>query len=534
MNLETRFLRTAGAVRLASGLGLGLGLLGACAAPSSDEGDLGSAAEAVCTPIVIDTARSLMVTDPTALALFPLKRVLDQLVARAGTNVPQTSLGLYQQWFDTLNDAAHAQTTGPHCTGTINGFPSECPRTEGILAATNPFPPAAPGVHDDTYHPTALVFRVDLTPSNGSTCGEARIVYAKASSSPVDRNFLIFEGSIPNPSPSSGLAGCLPIAQFWAGQSAISDALTRAKNLEAFYFTGLPAQGNKPLVDPANYGMGGGAGSYGGGGSGQIRANLFLPFGRTYFPGSPQPPQTQFWQLREFKTARACTFGGPIGIGPVGPPVAAMQPAVTDGSVTPLPTPTPMPIQQSCQLEIHDVTTKNNPSQSLFADVPANATFQSDFIAQITPLATQDLATIGMNIADKYNTGESNSDGRNDYVTGFNPTGAFASQIAAKLAVLGRTDLTPTNIVDRTTTQSCGGCHQNSNGKNMGGLPDLIWPNSNPFTMIDEQSLLSPALVNVFLPHRKQVLEGFVNNGSCGGGIVVQPQTATLGGNALN
>src|SRR4051812_24781862 len=119
MTTHRRFPSAAVAARLASLLGLGLA--SACVAPAADDGSLGSASEALCGTVV-DPARSLLVTDPTALSLFPLRRVLDQLITRAGSSVPQTALGLYQQWFDTLNDAAHAKTSGPHCTGTINGF----------------------------------------------------------------------------------------------------------------------------------------------------------------------------------------------------------------------------------------------------------------------------------------------------------------------------------------------------------------------------------------------------------------------------
>ena len=66
---------------------------------------------------------------------------------------------------------------------------------------------------------------------------------------------------------------------------------------------------------------------------------------------------------------------------------------------------------------------------------------------------------------------------------------------------------------------SCAGCHQLSNGKNLGG--GVTWPASFGFAHVTEVNRessadglrfrISPALTNVFLPHRKAVLEAFLN-----------------------
>ena len=66
----------------------------------------------------------------------------------------------------------------------------------------------------------------------------------------------------------------------------------------------------------------------------------------------------------------------------------------------------------------------------------------------------------------------------------------------------------------RAETQSCAGCHQFSNNASLGG--GLTWPSSLGFVQVDERSNLSPALHNVFLPHRQQVLQSFVAGGVCG------------------
>ena len=82
----------------------------------------------------------------------------------------------------------------------------------------------------------------------------------------------------------------------------------------------------------------------------------------------------------------------------------------------------------------------------------------------------------------------------------------------AALAIALGSPLTPANILDRATTQSCAGCHQLSNGKNVGGF---VWPSSLGFVHIDENRVLSPALIGTFIPHRKQILEDCICGITC-------------------
>jgi hypothetical protein len=81
------------------------------------------------------------------------------------------------------------------------------------------------------------------------------------------------------------------------------------------------------------------------------------------------------------------------------------------------------------------------------------------------------------------------------------------SATRTQLTQLGST-LTVDNILDRATTQTCGGCHQLSNNARLGG--GLVWPPSRGFVHIDEQSALSAALTTTFIPHRLRVLEAFI------------------------
>lgn len=437
-------------------------LLGACNAgvPAGEEEDVASASEADCS-VKLDHSRSLVVTDDAALESFTLEAVMSQIITSAGIDIAkQTPLQLYQQWFDTNNDAAHAQTNGPHCTLALNGFPvSFCPRQEGMLAATNPFTDG-----DDAYVPVGLVNRFDLAATDGADCGQYRIVFGKVSglTSPVDRNMLIFDAKLPNPEPSGGINACRPVAAFWANLSKIDDPTARASELRAFYFKGLP--GFEPAIHASHY-----RGSEAG--SGQIRANQFMST-RPYFDlGALLQP----WQLREYKLTSARCADAP------------------------------------CDLVMRESTVKNNPSGKLFTTDPGpnGSAFQDDFVThQVPSLLGKDINQITVASPRHFDLAESTEQGTgNDYGERVSGNTAFLSAIQAKLSAHGST-LTPQNIVDRATTQSCAGCHQVSNLKEIGG--GLTWPSSNVFTQIDERKTLSDAITGTFLPFRETVLRTFV------------------------
>lgn len=445
---QSTFTKVLGAA-LAGVLALG----GCVGGDPSDQGveaeEVGSVQDAINA---IDPSASIIVTDSAALARFPLNRVMGQIVA-GGATAGQTALELYQQWWDTNNDDAHAFTSGPHCTPTLNGYAVDCPRQEGVLAGTDPFAGGADG-----YSPVALVNRFDLAPTSGRHCGEYRIVYAKNSGLTQlnNRNFLIFEGMMPNPNPSLKLEGCRPIAEFWYGLSNTTDKVLRASRLDYFYFGGIT--GLTPVVDANNYGITGG----------QIRTNQFM-----FSTGG------QHWQLREYKMAKVCDPAG-------------------------------------CKLQILQVPASNNPHGALFAvgGDPQSAQFQSDFVSTfaVDALANPTIPTIGVQYKAQYGAGQSNATNLpapiNDYGVQASGNTTLLSAITAKLSRIGRSSLTAQNIIDRATAQSCAGCHQLSNNKYVGG--GITWPASLGFTHIDEQRNLSPALMSVFIPARVTNLANFI------------------------
>jgi hypothetical protein len=360
----------------------------------------------------------------------------------------------------------------------MNGFPYACPRAEGNQATVDPFiNPTGP----NSYMPIGLFNRFDLAPTNGANCGEYRIVFARrGGQTDGQRNLIIFEAMLPNPAPAQGLNGCRPVANFWATLTSNNDVAARAAALKSFYFNGL--SGFMPVVHIDNYGNRASN-------TGQVRTNQFMESN---------------WLLREFKLKKACS---------------------------------------TCALQFIPVTVKTNPGGSLFSPTSSHALaaeFQSTaFPSQVSALAVNNLNTFNMVLADKFNAGESDSQEpptSDANYTAFFGTGAstFRSNIQAQIPL--SSGLTPDQIVARAKALSCAGCHQLSNNASLGG--GLVWPNSAGFTHVSEMDpqpspeggirfRISQALTTTFLPHRKAVLESFVNT-SCGDGICQPWESATI------
>lgn len=453
--------------------------LSGCAAEAPDEGAAGEAPhseraglglaevqQALGPGALVDARRSLAVTDTAALAPFTLTAVLDQLIAQSGASL--TAAQLFRQLWDTQN-AAPGQPDLPnhaHCSdngGTLNGFPYPCRTGDGQQALP------AGAITIASYAPIGLYNRFDLAPLDGSNCGEYRAVFGKLPGQGPGRSFIIFEAVLPNPRPDLGLEGCRPVANFWRDQtSAALSGATRASQLRTFYFTGLP--GFRPVFHVDHYG---GSST----GLGQVRTNQFV-----------QVP----WLLREFKLVRIC-FGGS---------------------------------STNCPPRFVPSTVKVNPFGNLFNPASAHplaAAFQSAFLNQVPLLAINNLNTFTMATEAQFNVGQSDSQtggAIDNYVAqlGAGPS-AFRTAIQARLTSIG-SPLTPDQIVARALTQSCAGCHQRSNGANLGG--GLVWPPSDSSGFVHNSEFtevgpdgprfrISPALTATFLPRRKVVLEAFLN-----------------------
>jgi hypothetical protein len=411
----------------------------------------------------VDPQRSLVVTDAAILNKFSFEAVMDQLVGTSGA--PTSALNLFQQWWDSARPAP-GLNAGPHCdspgVANMNGFPYTCPRAEGNLATLNPFTNAA--TNPNSFIAVGLFNRFDLAPTNGANCGEYRIAFAKRSgiTNPRDRLFVIVEAALLNPNPAQGLEGCRPVAQFWAGLTSDGDVNSRGDKLRNFYFSGLP--GFMPVLHADN--LGARAGN-----TGQVRVNQFM-----------QPT----WMLREYKLLRECSAG-------------------------------------ACTVQVIPVTVKTNPGGILFnpaSQHPLASDFQNVvFPDQVANLAVNDINRFTLSIPDAFNSGQSDEESpmQNHYVNqlGTGPS-TLRANIQNELNAIS-SPLTPNQVVARAMSMSCAGCHRLSNGADLGG--GLRWPPSLGFTHVSEltdpgpdgpRHRISSALINVFIPHRKAVLDAFL------------------------
>lgn len=446
-------------------------------------GSSGSGGQDVtCTPTVeiASNSRSLMITDPAILAKFSLERVLQQMITK--TDDPNaatfTPLEFLQRMFDSENTAAGgAFADVPHCDqfnfAFMNAPPTHCPRVEGALA-TNPN--LLTEGDPNSFVPVAIVNRLDLMRKSAVTCGEYRIVYAKLSgkTNPDDRLFIIIEASLGNPI-EQDVMSCKPVADMWASLENEADLQVVSDKVENFFFTGLNGFG--PVVHPDNCGdkSPDEDGSYGGS-RGQVRIGHKM-----------QNP----WEWREFHVKR--TMGG-------AKPLAFVPVAV-----------------------------KNNPMPERFdiAATPGDEWFRQEFLFTSVPtLAAATLGEMRMQGPGKSNLGQSAFEGTaaSDYASrgSQSPGNDFATQIETQFASVGvdpacanGETLTGKNILQRASVQTCAGCHAPQKFLEPGNAIGcgLTWPESLGEVHIDENSKLSPALTDVFLPARAKVLSHFV--GGC-------------------
>ena len=157
----------------------------------------------------IEPRRSLFVTDLEVLDHFELEQVLGQLARQSGVPGLQ-AIDIWEQWWNTQKPGPPTEPD-PRCNdeldadgnASLNGFPYQCPRAEAGEADVDPFDPT----QATYYKPLALVNRFDLAPPDGANCGEYRIVFARKSgeTQTLQRNLIIFEAVLPNPSPGCGL-----------------------------------------------------------------------------------------------------------------------------------------------------------------------------------------------------------------------------------------------------------------------------------------------------------------------------------------
>jgi len=415
----------------------------------------------------ITSYASLAETDERVLAPFTLERVLGKVLA--GADVRTTPRDLWRQWWETQTGGKGAKSRGPHCDDekTANGLPARngfaivCPAQETFLSTVDPFDP----VSRHGFIPIGIFNRFDLTPADGSNCGEYRMVFAKRSGTFdfTDRTLAIFEAVMPNPHRELGVEGCRPLAQFFVRQTELElDEAARSKNWERFFFDGL---GEFPAAfDAANFLQHGG----------RVRTNQFM----IGTPGGLKLQQN--WRMYQFTLARRCDATGCD---------AVMQPALLSH--------TPMP--------------------SLLNEASLRGErYRIELAAELPHLVAEDSNAFRFDNSPEFDAGQIST--VDDFVT---LTELSKDFLTRELARIG-SPVTAEQAATRLNVLTCGGCHQTS-ARN--GFPDLgygqTWPRqSQDFVQVSEQALnrsgwrygISEALETKFLPHRKQVLESFLNS----------------------
>jgi hypothetical protein len=422
---------------------------------------------------------ALMITDPEVLAKVPLKRVMEQLVA--SSEAPYSALDATRRLFDTMNSTEYGQfDDARHCDDGIPRAPAPsaidsftCPRAEGKLAFSSHL---LEDGHPDSFIPVAIVNRFDLTPLNAKRCGQYRIIYAKRSglTDPTNRLFLIFEPALMNP--NRCLEACRPIAEDWQALEGASTAEI-ADFVEAFFFEGI--HGFAPMIHPSGFGPekeeDDGGGSYGGDfedqdEGGQIRLGMQMD---------------AMWGWRELRYE--------------------VSPLTGDFDFVP-------------------TTVKNNPVASLFTPENAGSAAYKIIVDDSFPsLVAGELDAIQVFVPRDFDGVESMLAGekKNDYYSAATQNGdttfiQLLDDAIAKTSI--NADCPPGDpldgeaILDRATTQSCAGCHAPSKliGPDRSIGCGLTWPDTLGEVHVNEKSEISPALKDVFLPHRARVLETFL------------------------
>ncbi|HEX8169376.1 MAG TPA: hypothetical protein VF824_02415 [Thermoanaerobaculia bacterium] len=409
--------------------------------------------------------RSFAITDAGVLAPFRFERVLAQLAARA--DVPGlTAEKLFRQWMDTQNPKPGLDAAMPHCDDelvngkpSLNGFARGCPTNEGPRA-TAPF-------HPDAFIPIAITNRFDM--ADGAQCGEYRIVFADTTVSSVEVFHIIFEGVLPNPRPELGLAGCRPVAQFWADLSAVESRTERRDRLERFFFDGI--SGFAPVIDPAHYST--------------------APAGIRTLQATLPVQATHFLQ---FRLVRECTNG-------------------------------------TCRAIMKPDALENAPFGDFLdarVTTPQAQRFRDAFVAQVKDLAVRDVNLYFMSIPNEFLLGDTQPTPSDLTFILDRPFSAslvsseglaFKARIDEALRASGST-LSAQQVVARAETMGCVGCHFLSGDVGEGvrfppPLQDQQHVSEKQFTFIgqDKQFAISPAMRDVFIPHRMQILRDFLVSG---------------------
>ena len=233
------------------------------AAEGAEAGEGGATALAPLRP-----ERSVIETNPDALAYLTLERVLERATAEEASFVYQAfALSFAVRTDDQQFPGPRCDEENPSTDGwsTLNGFSVPCPSEAANLYWQLP-----------AWKPLAVTNRFDLAPVGGENCGEQHLSFFYDTSPAGQPEFplqayLRFEAVIANPHPERGLEGCRPLIDFWAslGRAEYDAPDRRARALElALLGTSLPPNATptspelealehsaiQPMISPEHFG----------------------------------------------------------------------------------------------------------------------------------------------------------------------------------------------------------------------------------------------------------------------------------------
>jgi hypothetical protein len=306
--------------------------------------------------------------------------------------------------------------------------------------------------------PIAIVNRFDLAPTDYSNCGEYRVIFSRRTGD-ATRLHIAFETVLPNPYPNKGKAGCAAVAAFWWDLAGTESTDARRRKLEQFFFHGLPAF--SPVLDRQSFERGG-----------RIRTSE-ISIGRPKFA--------------QFELKRLCA------------------------SV------------HFCVPRLTRVPLDNMPDAALFdAEISSNraASFRRDFLRQVAPLSISDVNRYSMNIDRAYSVSDVEAlipafsyrlPFRRSLRTRVGQE--FRAQIAEELRKTGSA-LTPEDIIDRAETQNCAGCHGKPGSVGGGVVFPKAFEHGEHIAdeSLTENARASPAVVEVFVPYRMDVLRQYLRS----------------------
>jgi len=459
----------------------------------------------VTTPTILSAAnlREVAITDPVVLQNsgidFSFARTIGQILTTA--NVPAGNTAANREAIVQTMIDSFAATSAINPASKI-AVPLTSRPGEAAMVPADLLDPLNP----DGMRPVGVFNRLDLAPADWSNCGEYRIVYAKGNPvSLTNRFMIIFEAVVDNPLPGIPM-GCMQIAQFWQSFGTLPNPPRHilAELLESFFYYGIQGT-NGPVISFKNLGNP----------FGQVRGNLFV--------NNPDG----LWDLREWLVQMA-----PLIIKFAMHPVRNTPMTTLYGTSQPTDANAVMALRTAFQKDFLNIFSKQLTS--------------IDMTGRTAPVKDTALYFgLGDSIPMKYDGFESISNqDHDDPVRTSNQNFQFTTNLQNSLNAQGLPwSLTSTEVIGRAATQGCGGCHNFTPPSDIapgskGGV--VPWPNSGPFTHINENGALSQLLVQRFLPARFTNFNNYITNtfanplaGSAPAPATAMIQAATVVRNAV-